>query len=599
MKKAITLFLVFILCLGLLPQGAWAKSGEGTMSTVEGTCGEDLKWSLTDEGLLTIYGTGKMDDYYTGNYAPWYVYRQQIKEVLIKSGVTYIGSHAFYSCGNVTSVSIADTVSSFGEFAFYYCTSLQSADIPKNVTVLPKGLFCACYALTRVTIPKGVTSIGQYAFNSCQSLSGVTIPDSVTSYGDNAFDGCISLVEVSLPGGAEVSGGMFRECTALERVAIAQGVTAIKGSAFNGCSALNSVILPDSITTIGGSAFMNCSALAAISLPEGVTSIGEHAFSNCSALKDITLPKKLTSLGKYAFSNCKSITRLTIPSGVATIPGQAFFNCSSLNWLLIREGVSKITNSAFSNCTSLTTLILPASITSIEGNAFLYCDSIEDVYYCGTGEEDWNAIDIGYGDNGTLTTAARHYAIFTDVKNPEKFFFFPVYWALDNEITTGVKNADGTYTRFNPNGECTRAEVVTFLYRMAGKPAYEYTKEPFTDAKTDKWYSDGVYWAAANNITTGTSKTTFSPNQACTRGQVVTFLYRAAGSPAVDTSAGNPFTDVKSDKFFYNAVLWAVANDITTGTSGTTFSPNDTCTRGQVVTFLYRYQQYLASQSGL
>ncbi|MBR3349783.1 MAG: S-layer homology domain-containing protein, partial [Solobacterium sp.] len=135
---------------------------------------------------------------------------------------------------------------------------------------------------------------------------------------------------------------------------------------------------------------------------------------------------------------------------------------------------------------------------------------------------------------------------------------------------------------------CTRGHIVTFLYRAAGEPKVS-GKMPFTDVKEGKFYYNAVLWAVQNNITTGTSATTFSPNENCTRGHIVTFLYRYLKEPSVSGTV--PFNDVKPGKFYYNAVLWAVKNNITTGTSGTTFSPNDNCTRGQAVTFLCRAVQ--------
>ena len=170
---------------------------------------------------------------------------------------------------------------------------------------------------------------------------------------------------------------------------------------------------------------------------------------------------------------------------------------------------------------------------------------------------------------------------FTDVKKSD-YFYDAVVWAVNNGVTTGT-----SATTFSPSAACTRAQVVTFLWRAAGEPAPKSYSNPFTDVKRSDYYYEAVLWAVEKGITTGTSTTTFSPSAACTRAQVVTFLYRAAGEPNV--SSGNSFTDVKSGDYYYDAVRWAVKNGITTGTSTTTFGPSSTCTRGQIVTFLYRY----------
>ena len=141
-------------------------------------------------------------------------------------------------------------------------------------------------------------------------------------------------------------------------------------------------------------------------------------------------------------------------------------------------------------------------------------------------------------------------------------------------------------TTFSPNATCTRAQAVTFLWRAAGSPAPKSSEMPFTDVASDAYYHDAVLWAVENGITKGTSDTTFSPNAKCTRAQIVTFLWRSQKSPASDSV--NPFTDVAADAYYNTAVLWAVENGITAGTTATTFSPNADCTRAQIVTFLFR-----------
>ena len=170
---------------------------------------------------------------------------------------------------------------------------------------------------------------------------------------------------------------------------------------------------------------------------------------------------------------------------------------------------------------------------------------------------------------------------FVDVKKDD-YYYDAVIWAVGKGIAKGV-----TDTTFQPNASCTRAEMVTFLYRAAGSPEPTNKVNPFTDVAEDSYYYKAVLWAVEKGIAKGTSETTFSPNDTCTRGQAVAFLYRYANSPAV--SGSNSFADVSETAYYYNATLWAVSGKVTEGTSATTFSPNDLCTRGQIVTFLYRY----------
>ena len=162
-----------------------------------------------------------------------------------------------------------------------------------------------------------------------------------------------------------------------------------------------------------------------------------------------------------------------------------------------------------------------------------------------------------------------------------KYYYDAVKWALENGITEGKKT-----TLFDPSGSVTRAQVVTFLWRAAGKPVVNYAMN-MSDVASGKYYTEAVRWALAEGITKGTDAAHFSPNATCTRGQIVSFLYRYAKAAASETS--NPFTDVKAGAYYYDAVLWAVENGITGGKTAMTFVPKEPCTRAQVVTFLYRY----------
>lgn len=169
---------------------------------------------------------------------------------------------------------------------------------------------------------------------------------------------------------------------------------------------------------------------------------------------------------------------------------------------------------------------------------------------------------------------------FTDVPSGS-YYEDAVDWATKNGITGGT-----TATTFDPNGICTRAQAVTFLWRAAGSPAPQSSVMPFTDVPAGSYYYNAVLWAVENGITKGTTDTTFSPDMKCTRGQIVTFLWRSQKSPAA--TAANPFTDVPAGAYYTDAVLWAVQENVTSGTTASTFSPSNPCTRAQIVTFIYR-----------
>ena len=172
--------------------------------------------------------------------------------------------------------------------------------------------------------------------------------------------------------------------------------------------------------------------------------------------------------------------------------------------------------------------------------------------------------------------------VFTDAPAPGNWAHAPIDWAYFRGITAGTQA-----TKFSPHQVCTRAQVVTFLWRAVGKPKPAAKANPFRDVKPSDYYDSSVLWAVEQGITKGVTKTGFAPNDTCTRAQVVTFLWRACGAPEPKTKT-NPFRDVSASAYFCKAVLWAVENGVTQGTGKTKFSPDAPCTRAQVVAFLYR-----------
>ncbi|MCD7927877.1 MAG: S-layer homology domain-containing protein, partial [Oscillospiraceae bacterium] len=210
-------------------------------------------------------------------------------------------------------------------------------------------------------------------------------------------------------------------------------------------------------------------------------------------------------------------------------------------------------------------------------------------------------------DDGVVTTAATHKAtgvktytctvcgetktetiaklafLFDDVQNSDEYYYDAVYWAYDNGVTTGTSE-----TLFSPGDSCTRAQFVTFLWRLAGQPTPTTASCDFTDLDTGEYYYSAVLWAVEQGVTNGTDTTKFSPDDKIDWAQAVTMLYRYAGSSSV-AGFSNSFTDVLTGEYYYNAVLWAVKNGITNGTSATKFSPTTTCERAMMVTFLHRF----------
>ena len=333
-----------------------------------GTCGTNITWSLNNDYVLTIAGTGDMADYeYRDNYnRPWYDYCSQIVDVNVLDGVTSIGNYAFYDCDNLTSVNIPASVTSIGEHAFSGCTNLTSINIPDSVTSIGYGVFNGCTNLTSVNIPDSVTSIGEHAFSGCTNLTSINIPASVTSIGNSAFSGCTNLTSIDIDNNVYISmdGVLFnKECTTLmcypagksAEYAIPASVTSIGNGAFSGCTNLTSINIPDSVTSIGNSAFYGCTNLTSINIPDSVTSIGNYAFYDCDNLTSVNIPDSVTSIGGYVF-NGSGLTSIDIPDSVTSIGDGAFSHCG-LTSITIPASVTSIGNGAFSGCTNLTSAV--------------------------------------------------------------------------------------------------------------------------------------------------------------------------------------------------------------------------------------------------
>ena len=257
---------IFLFC-GLLCVTTGCKKKSSVVA--DGVAG-NLKWSLNENGTLTISGTGAMLDYsFWGvslrSTVPWNEYQGYITDVVIGDGVNKIGSCAFMNCDSLTSVTISNSVTSIGDRAFYECVSLPSIVIPNSVTAIGNSAFSGCSGLTSVAIGNSVTVIGEGAFSGCSGLKSVAIPNSVTSIGNYAFFGCSGLTSV----------------------AIGNSVTVIGEGAFSGCSGLKSVTIPNSVTSIGNQAFQNCTGLTSITIPNSVTVVGYGAFTWCSGLTEI------------------------------------------------------------------------------------------------------------------------------------------------------------------------------------------------------------------------------------------------------------------------------------------------------------------------
>ncbi len=252
-----------------------------TEAAAGGTCGSNAKWSFS-EGVLTIYGSGRMSDL-SGSGFPWSAYADSVEKIIIEEGITYIGSYAFYEMATVTEVSISRTVKEIGSYAFCWCEGLLSVDIPESVEVIGEGAFWCCLDLEEVVFHEGLKKIEDEAFTFCRLITELDFPESLESIGYWAFGDCSDLTYVDMPGVKSLGESVFSGCTALETVKIYDGLKELKGSVFAYCYALKNITVPGSVEYIGDTAFYLCEVLGTVKFTGSVPTISESAFLNASA----------------------------------------------------------------------------------------------------------------------------------------------------------------------------------------------------------------------------------------------------------------------------------------------------------------------------
>ena len=554
--------------------------------------------------------------------------------------------------GTATSNTIPNTldgyrVTGIGASVFADRTTLSSISFTSNLESIGSEAFRNCTSLSTITLPVNLTSIGYHAFYNCTNLSSITIYSKNLS--DLIYDSCFYNAGKYVANGITVTFGnevtripkYLFECdqnyyARIKSVKMGASITYIADSAFENCFDLSSVTWGSGLVTIGSDAFNNCTNLSSVTLPESLETLGYHAFYNCTGLSSVTINAKklndlsydscfynagknsangitvtfgnaVTRIPRYLFkcdqNHYARIKSVKMGSAVTLVAGGAFENCLDLSRVTWGNNLVTVSDAAFKNCQSISTISLPASVAEVGYQAFRSCKNlirldVNNPKCTLYGNKDTlgvpgTAVIYGYR-NSTAQTYATKYGYsfvaldttpqplpFTDVPSGT-YYYDAVRWAVENNVTSGT-----SATTFSPDEGCTRAQVVTFLWRAAGKPDPASSKSPFSDVKEGAYYYNAVLWAVEKGITNGTSDKTFSPDETCTRAQIVTFLWRYEEQPA-PAGTNNPFADVKPSAYFGSAVLWAVEKGITNGTSATTFDPEDTCTRAQVVTFLYR-----------
>lgn len=541
-----------------------------TTAATEGDFGVNncLHWKVTStftSKTLTITGSGAMPDFDfpNGSLAPWWNY-----EAL---GMNALSEIDFDIKGKLKTVIIGEGVTNVSNYALFFLPAATQVTLPDSVTSIGRYGIAMCSKLTGLSIPKGVTGIGDFGLAG-NGLTAVTLPDGLQSLGRGAFDSCASLTNTTLPAAiTAVPGKCFADCTKLLNVKYAGTVTAIGDLAFESCKALTAAPIPETVTEIGASAFTGCTALTDVTIPAGVSTIPEDCFRGCTALADIDLPGTVTSVGHNAFTGCTALKDVRCYGAAPAVePGNSeahsfepatvtiHYN-PSMNWTLDADGKWQgYTASDKGACThtdyDTTERTVPATCGKA-GRVDTICSNCGEVISTRelppTGAHVWG--------NGVVTTAPT-------------------------ETTPGVR----TFTCTVCDQTRTEAIPATGASTCTGGPSCpSYGLHDV--AGPDYWAHKGIDYCVRNRLMSGVGAGTFSPDTACTRAQIVKILYNLSGNQTDYSYYYLPFTDVAPGAWYYNAVAWAYCNDVTSGTSATTFTPNAAITRQQLVTFLYRY----------
>ena len=347
---------------------------------------DGIYYNITSETNKTVEVTYKGESYSTIiEYSGDIVVPENVSYNDTLYSVVSIGNHAFYNCGDMTSIAIPNSVTSIGKSAFYNCSSLVSITIPNLVTSIGESAFRHCSGLTSIEFnAENCAAVSNYVFDGCKALSSVIFGDKVKNIPNYVFYGCSSLTNVTISNSVTSIGQCaFMGCGGLTSVSIPNSVTSIGGSAFSGCSSLTNVTIPNSVASIGGSAFMECSGLTSIVIPNSVTSIGVRAFEDCTSLVSVEYnAENCTTMGSltyHVFEGCTALSSVVIGDKVKNIPDYAFYKCSGLTSVTIGNSVESIGAYAFYDCSGLTSLVFPSTVASIGKYAFRGCTGLTSI----------------------------------------------------------------------------------------------------------------------------------------------------------------------------------------------------------------------------
>lgn len=572
----------------------------------------------------------------------------------IPKGVTEIGDFGLAGDG-LTAVTLPDGLQSLGRGAFDTCTSLTNTTLPAAITAVPGKCFADCTKLLNVKYAGTVTAIGDLAFESCKSLVTAPIPETVTELGASAFTGCTALTDVTIPETVtEIGASAFAGCVALTDVTLPAGVTAIPEDCFRGCIALKDMKLPGTVTSVGLNAFTGCTALKDVrcygaaptvepgnseahSFEPAIVTIHYNPAMNwtleadgtwqgykvsskgaclhtgygthentvpatcgeagrvdtiCSNCGEIVSTKEIPATGAHTWDNGTVTTEPT-----ETTPGVRTFTCA-----VCRATRTETIPATGAHNYQFTRNVAPTC--TADGYDLYTCSG------CGATEKRNSKPALGHKwDSGTVTTEP------TETAPGVRTYTCTVCGQTKNETIP----ATGAHTHVWDNGTVTIAPtettpgVRTYTCTICGQTKSEIIPATggsgicpggpscpsygFSDvAGPSDWSHEGIDYCVRRSLMVGTGVGTFSPGMNCSRAQIVQILYNLSGDK---TDYGNyylPFTDVAPGAWYYDAVAWAYTNNVVSGTSETTFAPNDVITREQMAVILYGYTAEFAPE---
>ena len=431
------------LCIVGSAAPAAARYAPGSVLTASaeeysGTCGEDLAWTLTEDGTLTISGTGDMYDFSDSSAEmPWYDYRKQITSVIIEEGAANISAEAFFLCTAVTSAEIPSTVADIGENAFSTCMLLETINVSpdnpnyssldgvlfnKDMTILltyPLGKPDEAY-----TVPDSVKEIAIKAFWVNQHITSVTLPDGSTTIGEAAFYNCKSLTSVDIPESVtDINGFAFSGTAWIEKKRAEDPFVTVNGILIDGFACEGDIVIPDTVHTVGGLSFNYNESLTSVEFPANVRKIEYGAFNNCTELTAIKLAEGAEEIGYAAFISCTALIEVTVPATVSLIDAGAFYGCESLEKITILDPDCDIYDEEFTICNSESSskAVFTGTICGYDGStAQAYAEKYG---YTFVSLGDAPTQDITYGDtnsNGTIEMAGA-VLILQSQANPDKY----------------------------------------------------------------------------------------------------------------------------------------------------------------------------------